>query len=132
MRTITAFTIFWIPMIPIAILNGLLRVLLFQPYMNELAAHQLSTLTCILFLAVYTHFLIKRFKPTDFQSLSGGLVWMILTILFEFSFGHFIAGHSWELILNDYNIFKGRIWVFIPVSLAIMPLIMNKINFLKN
>lgn len=37
-------------------------------------------------------------------------MWMILTVVFEFSFGHYVVGGSWSKLLSDYNILDGRVW----------------------
>jgi hypothetical protein len=34
-----------------------------------------------------------------------GILWLVLTVAFEFSFGHFVFGRSWEGLASDYNIF---------------------------
>lgn len=127
MRTIAAFTIFWIPMIPIAVCNGLIRIFLIAPRTDELTAHQLSTITGLILFSIYTFFLITRHVPSKRQAILGGLVWMILTVIFEFAFGHYVAKHSWGTLLHDYNFLEGRIWVLIPLSLAILPWLMRKI-----
>lgn len=33
-----------------------------------------------------------------------------MTVLFEFGFGYFVDGRSWEWLLQDYNVFQGRVW----------------------
>ena len=38
-------------------------------------------------------------------------LWLGMTLAFEFLFGHYIAGKSWSLLLADYNLAAGRLWV---------------------
>ena len=40
---------------------------------------------------------------------------------FEFSFGHFVAGHSWSRLFQDYNLFAGRLWVLVLLWLTLAP-----------
>jgi hypothetical protein len=50
---IIKYILLWLPMVLIAIFNGLLRESVYGPFMSELRAHQVSTLTAIIFFGVY-------------------------------------------------------------------------------
>lgn len=50
-----------------------------------------------------------------------GLFWLVLTVCFEFLFGHYVAGHPWERLLADYNLLAGRLWVLILATLLFTP-----------
>lgn len=114
----------WLPMLAIAIANGTLRELGYGRFMKELHAHQLSSLTAILAFYAYTYCfeLLVPLHSTD-QALSAGTVWLLLTLIFEFLFGHFAAGNSWKKLLSDYNIFKGRLWTAVLISIFLAPLL---------
>lgn len=129
MRTLIAFTLFWIPMMPIAILNGLARQMLIAPHVSELAAHQISTASALALFTLYTWLLIRRHPlASNAQAIAGGIVWLTLTVAFEFIFGHFVGGHSWQTLISDYNIIEGRVWILIPLALTVLPLAVHKIN----
>lgn len=115
------YILLWFPMIVLAVLNGTLRDLGYRPYLGELAAHQVSTLTLLVLLGVYIRWVIHRFPPTVAQQAwLIGLVWLVLTLMFEFGLG-LARGHSMSELLRDYNLFQGRIWVFIPLWTLIAP-----------
>jgi len=44
-----------------------------------------------------------------------GIIWLVLTLAFEFGVGHFVMKKSWNTLLEDYNILKGRTWVLVLV-----------------
>ena len=114
----------WFPMLVIAIANGALRELLLKKFLGELAAHQVSTLLLLFFFTVYVYYVVGRFPPSStLQAFHLGLLWMTLTLLFEFGFGK-LRGNSWEKLLADYNVTKGRIWVLIPLWICIAPWIL--------
>jgi hypothetical protein len=46
-----------------------------------------------------------------------------LTVLFEFVFGHYVLGNSWDVLLADYRIWQGRLWSLVLISEAIAPVI---------
>ena len=115
----------WIPMVFLAILNGMMREVIFAKKLSELRAHQLSCLTGILIFAVYT-WIINSLWPMQSteQALTIGVMWLFLTILFEFSFGHYVAHHSWRKLLEDYNILAGRLWILVLGAVFALPAIM--------
>jgi hypothetical protein len=76
--------------------------------------------------ALYIGFVINRFPPAfSSQAILIGLLWVVLTLIFEFGFGRY-RGSSWPQLLEDYNLLKGRIWILIPLWLAIAPYIFYK------
>lgn len=122
-------TIAWLGGIPIAIINGAIRIYLYSPIMNELSAHQLSSITGILLFAIYFWIINKKWTMiTPKQALLIGFNWLVLTIIFEFLFGHYIMGHSWELLLHDYNILEGRLWSLVLLWTFIGPTIIYRIS----
>ncbi len=118
----TVYAMAWIPMVIIAIGNGVAREFTYGRAMSELRAHQTSTLTGILLLGVYMFAVLTRW-PTDSskQAFQVGGLWVVLTILFEFGFGHYVAGHPWTRLLGDYNLRAGRVWVFVLVWVGVAP-----------
>ncbi|RSK40414.1 hypothetical protein [Mangrovimonas spongiae] len=112
----------WFPMVLIAIINGLFREKVIANKLNELQAHQLSTLSMIIFFGIYVWVLFKIFKPESTnQTLLIGLLWLVLTVIFEFLFGHYVVGHPWNKLLLDYNILKGRVWPLFLIWITISP-----------
>jgi hypothetical protein len=50
---ISRYIVPWLPMIVIGVSNGILRETTYGKYLDELRAHQISTLTGILFFCLY-------------------------------------------------------------------------------
>jgi hypothetical protein len=122
------YFLLWFPMLLIAIGNGTLREFVFKKYVSDLTAHQLSTIILIIFFGLYIGFAINRFPPASSrQAILIGFVWVVLTLIFEFGFGRY-RGSSWPQLLEDYNLLKGRIWILIPLWLAIAPYIFYKLR----
>ena len=121
---ILKYTLAWVPMIFIAVANGIIRQFVYGPQMSELSAHQISCATAILLFFFYTRLLacLMPLKNPRQAFLIGG-IWLILTVAFEFCFGLFIAGHSLDRLLHDYNVAAGRLWVMVLISLTLMPYI---------
>jgi len=112
----------WTGMMFLAIANGGLRDLLYKSSLGDLAAHQLSTVLLLLLLAGYFRLLAIRWPlPSARQAWTVGLAWLLLTLAFEFGFGHYIAGHSWDRLWAEYNLLAGRVWILIPLWVLVGP-----------
>ncbi|GAB4092532.1 hypothetical protein [Flaviaesturariibacter terrae] len=115
------YLLLWFPLLLIAILNGTLRDLGYRRVLGELRAQQLSTLTLLLLLALYIGFVLRRYPPASAaQALGIGVLWLLATLAFEFGFGRW-RGHSWSDLLADYNLLRGRLWLLVPLWVAIAP-----------
>ena len=120
--------IVWLILVIFAIINGTFREKIITPNTGEASAHVISTLIFITIIFIVTYFYIRIFNITASKELiTIGLFWFFLTIVFEFVFGHFVVGHSWQKLLADYNIFQGRFWILVLLSNIFAPLICSKL-----
>jgi len=123
MSAILFYTIWWIGLMLIGILNGVLRVMGYQKYMPEIRAHQLSSLTGIIFLGLAVYLLdLARPIESSQQALLIGSIWLGMTVLFEFGFGHFIMKHPWKKLFHDYRLDRGRLWLLVLLWIFFAPL----------
>lgn len=112
----------WFVMLLVSIANGFIRDFTYGKYMSELMAHQLSTVTSLLVLGIVIHGFVRRYPPSsDQEAVLIGLLWVALTVAFEFMFFHYVGGHPWAELLANYNVVKGRVWVFVLLWIAIAP-----------
>lgn len=124
------FTYFllWFPMMVIAVINGAIREAVYKKQLGDLGAHQISTITGIILFAIYSWIIFSYWKiESSTQAILIGLMWLLMTLAFEFLAGHYLFKNSWEKILNDYNIFKGRVWILIPIWVTILPYLFYKL-----
>lgn len=123
------YVIAWVPMVFIAIANGAFRQLTFAKVMPELRAHQLSTATGSVLIGLFIWAVVRIWPPSSArQALSIGLVWLALTVAFEFIFGRFVMHHPWSHLLNDYNVLKGRLWAVFLIWLMVAPYVFFRIR----
>jgi len=123
------FILFWLPMPFIAIFNAGIREKIFTRYFRERTCHQLSTLTLMILMTAYTWLifpLLKIERPAN--AWLNGFIWLLLTLLFEFLAGHFIFKNSWEKLLQDYNLLKGRVWGLFIFFMLILPYLIYEIR----
>lgn len=130
MKTILIYILAWLGMVIIAVANGIVREKLYGQSMSELSAHQLSTLIAIILLGIYIFVLTIVFPiQSAKQAFTISGIWVTMTVIFEFVFGHFVAGHSWTTLFMDYNILKGRVWVFVLIWTFIAPYVFYRLRF---
>ena len=108
----------WLALAILMIAQGLLREWLATPILGELRAHQLSSLTGALIIVAVSVLTLRWLEAIGrlAAQLRIGLFWLALTVLFEFGFGHWIAGHSWAHLLRDYDLSTGRLWLLVLVA----------------
>jgi hypothetical protein len=118
----------WFIFVIVAIINGGIRNNVYKPYVGDLTAHQISTIIFIIAILIITYLILKfsNIQLSDSKSIIMGFIWLLLTIFFEFIAGHFIFGNSWDKIVGDYNILKGRIWSLVLLTTFLAPYITNK------
>ncbi|HEY9832093.1 MAG TPA: hypothetical protein V6D26_16030 [Stenomitos sp.] len=121
--------IVWLVFIIAESLNGTIRILWLVPSFGDLRAHQISFITgSILVLAIATLF-VRWLQASRISQLLGvGVLWLLLTVVFEIVLGRFILAYSWEQIAADYNLLQGGLMPIGLVLLTLSPLIAGKIR----
>ena len=121
------YAAFWLVLAVLAIVNGILRGSTYGRMVPELAAHQISTFTAIVLTGTAVWFFHRRHPIASIrEAWLIGAMWLAMTIAFEFGFGHFVAGHSWERLLADYDVLSGRVWSLFLVWILVMPPVFHR------
>lgn len=111
-----------------AIVVATFRVNVLLPKFGEHTAHQIGTVLYLIVQFAIIYFFIKKMKVKETKTLlSIGMFWVFITIIFEFAFGHYVMGHSWQKLFADYNLLNGRLWILVLINNLIAPLISRKI-----
>ena len=128
MKIIYKHILWWFAFAFIAILNGALREVAYKKLVGDLSAHQISTATGIILFGIIFYFIFRKWKIESIKhAILVGLIWLGLTILFEFGFGHYMMGNPWQKLLHDYNLAEGRVWSLFLVWITIAPFVFYKI-----
>lgn len=123
--------LFWFVLLGTAILNALIREKLLKPWLEPSIgrwAHQLSVPTGFTLMLLITMLFLKyqRAPYTASQLWNVGIIWCVMTIIFEFGFGRF-RGLSWTELLAAYYVWKGELWLLFVLSLILMPILAHKL-----
>jgi len=112
----------WFGLLVLAIANAGVREALITPSMGASAGHVISTITLCAAILLLSWLTIGWIRPRwsgDAWAIGG--LWFGLTVAFEFLAGHYLFGNPWSRLLEDYNVFRGRVWVLVLLTTALAP-----------
>jgi len=114
-------------------INGIVREYAYKNLFGDLISHYISTIIFIilLFVIMYLFFNKSKFYYSNNGLWTIGISWLIATIFFEFFIGHYIFGTSWNILYSDYNIFNGRVWVLVLLSILVGPWLVGRKKILN-
>jgi hypothetical protein len=119
----------WVILAILTVLFAIFRELIFIPYSGldgTVARAVLLPIAIVYILIVAYLFLRGQIDYTQRDTIFVGLMWLVFTIVFEFSFGTLVMGNTLENLLYDYNIFAGRTWVLFLLTTVIAPFVAHK------
>ena len=118
----------WFILAVSAIVVATFRISVLLPLWGERTAHQLGTVFYLIVQFFIIYLFIRKMKLKETKTLLGiGIFWVVITIIFEFVFRHYVMGHSWQKLFADYNLLSGRLWVLVLINNIAAPLISRKI-----
>ena len=119
----------WLCILMMAIANGMLREAVLIPVLGKVPGLILSgVLLSVLILAV-SYLALPWFgvwPPARYIAIGFG--WLLLTLIFEFCFGHFIQGKPWPQLLEAYTFKDGNIWPIVLLVTVMAPYIAAKMR----
>lgn len=120
----------WLLMAVVAVVAGGLREALLTPRVGAAASHVMGTAVVaavfLLVIGLSIRWVAPGLRTGDLWTV--GILWTVLTVAFEFGFGRWVAGHSWERLLRDYDLTAGRIWVLVLLTLLLGPVWLGRLR----
>jgi len=118
----------WLSIVPLAILNGGLRINILEPNFGEKLANPISCfiLCCLIFIVSFV-FIPKLGKGTNKIYIKMGVLWVFSTIIMETIIG-LIEGMTFYELLNAYNISTGNFWLVVVIFIGFGPWLVAKIK----
>lgn len=121
----------WLLIIPFAILNGVLRESVLNSILGENVALPISGILLSLIIFLIAYFLLPKLKLNNVKvPCYIGLLWMTLTIVFEFGIDA-LSGQDFQEMLLAYNPLSGNLWLLVLIVTGISPWLVLKIKSLK-
>src|SRR4051794_8489149 len=107
MFLIRAFAV-WLVLIAAEVVHGLLRALLLVPVVGDFRARQAGVFTGSLLILVLMFLFVRWIRAgSPVRLLAVGVLWLVLTVLFEFALGRLVLGLPWEQMRQDYDLPRG-------------------------
>lgn len=111
----------------LGIANGVIREIVYRDRVGELRANQIAVAILIALLALYFSILERRWPiPTLRAALAIGATWAILTVVFEFVFGHWVDQKTWSELFQNYNVADGRLWLVALIWIGAGPAVIRR------
>lgn len=108
----------WFVILVLANLNGAAREAWLIPRLGEPVGRVVSTVALCGIVFLLTWFTIRWIGPANpSDAMRIGVLWLGLTLAFEFLVGHYVFRQPWTALLEDYDISRGRIW---PLALLVV------------
>lgn len=119
----------WCIIAVFAIANGIFRENFLELYLGEPIALPVSgiTLSIIIFTITFLLFkLIEKNRPLIYLYI--GIQWVVMTLLFEFLFGHFVMNRSWQELFQVFHVFEGNLFLLALLVSLFSPIIVSKMR----
>ena len=116
--------VIWCGLLFLAILNGGFREAMLVPRAGRGLGNAVSTVILSALIVAAGWISIPWIGPRSLQDAwTIGVVWVTLTLAFEFLAGHFVFGKPWAELLADYNLMAGRIWIMVLIVTLMTPIV---------
>jgi hypothetical protein len=117
----------WLVLMATEVVHGILRALLLVPVVGDFRFRQIGVLTGSLLILGLTYLFIRWIRAsTTARLLAVGLLWLVLTVLFEIGLGRLVLGLPWEQMRQDYDLPRGGLMPLGLLILTFSPLLMSR------
>ncbi|RHX87184.1 hypothetical protein [Leptospira stimsonii] len=116
------YSFFWLLLLVFAFLNAMIRELTYKNIFGEFLSHQISVFTGIFLLSFPIAGVAKYFPFSSArQAIVVGLLWLILTELFEYGMIVLWSKKSISEFSQAHDVFHGELWILILIWIAVSP-----------
>ena len=119
----------WLVIVFAESVHGTLRQVFLAPLVGDFPARRISFFTGMALIFLITYVFIGWIRAENAKRLFAvGLMWAVLTLLFEFGLGFFVLGYSSERILEDYDVSRGGLMGFGLLFMVFAPYLANRLR----
>jgi hypothetical protein len=114
----------WFLILALAILNGIFREAVLMPNLGRPASFLVSGILLSFLILIVAVLLARRLNSmSTLRCLAIGLLWLSLTLIFEFGFGGLIQGKTWAEMMEAYTFRDGNLWPMVLLTTFFAPLV---------
>ena len=119
----------WLVIIFAESVHGTLRQMFLAPLVGDFTARRIAFFIGMLIIFAIAYLFIGWIAAPSHKSLFAvGVMWMILTGMFEFCLGRLVLNYSWERLLEDYDVSRGGLMGFGLVFMFFAPFLADKLR----
>ena len=112
----------WFGIMLLAILNGAARDILLVPRLGDLVSRALSCIVLAGAILLVAWLSLRWINPLSISDAwTIGVMWLAMTLAFEFLAGHYLFRTPWTTLLADYNVLAGRLWIVVLAATLVAP-----------
>lgn len=109
------------------VMHGIARAIWLVPVVGDFHARQIGVFTGTIINLTMGALFIRWIRPIrSADALAVGIMWLILTLVFEIAFGRAVMHATWQRIGSDYDLAHGGLLPIGLLLLALAPLITAK------
>ena len=121
----------WFTYTAVDLLYGILRQLFVAPALGEYNGHIINVAVLIGLIVGLTYLFvnsvrIQYYKKTDFLFI--GMSWLVLSISAKFGYSRYFGESSWEQLIIEIDISKGRLRALVLLAELIVPFIFGAVR----
>jgi len=117
----------WLLVLPLMVANGVFRETVLVPSLGRGSADVASAAIGIAIILLVTMPFLRHARDRSTGALARvSVIWLVLTVAFEFLFGHYVDGKSWTELAEHYAIWRGKLWPLVLASLVLAPFIWGR------
>ncbi|HET7551396.1 MAG TPA: hypothetical protein VFK04_08895 [Gemmatimonadaceae bacterium] len=117
----------WLLILPLMVANGIFRETALVPSLGRRPADVASAAIGIAIILLVTMPFLRRTRDRSPGALARvSAIWLVLTVAFEFLFGHYVDGKSWAELAANYAIWRGNLWPIVLASLVLAPFVWGR------
>jgi hypothetical protein len=119
----------WLGLVGAEIVHGILRSIFLMPRVGDKRARQIGVFSGSAMNLGITCLFIRWIGARTIRVLVGlGVVWVVLTVVFEVTFGRLVMRSSWQRLRSDYDLAHGGLLPLGLVALAGSPLVAARLR----
>jgi hypothetical protein len=119
----------WFVMMGVKFCHGAVHTFFLTPILGDYAAKQVSVLTGSVLIVLVVYVFIHWIRAGSLgEKLAVGVLWLLLTVAFEVCLGHYVFQMTWEAVLEDFNLLKGRLMPLGLIVLMLSPMIAARLR----
>ena len=117
----------WLVIVFAESVHGTLRQIFLAPVIGDFPVRRIAFFVGLLLIFLIAYFFVRWINAPGSLFLVG-LLWAILTLVFEIALGFFILGYSPERVFEDYDISRGGLMGFGLLFMVFSPWLAAKLR----